>query len=99
VSSVSDEDAQAEGDQCHEVQVKAEAVADECEDDRRDRVDQEPADEDAIVVDPVELSTDRAEDRVEGGKDRHRRITAELEADVDVEDESCEDAHQEPQQG
>src|SRR5262245_14258988 len=93
------ENAQAEGDQGHQVEVEAEAVTDEREDDRGDRVDQEPADEDAIVVDPIELRTNRAEDRIEGGKDRHRRVPAELEADVDVEDESCEDAHQEPQQG
>ena len=64
-----------------------------------DRVDQEPADEDPIVVDPVELCTDRPEDRIECGEDRHRRVSAELEADVDVEDETRQDAHEEPEQG
>ena len=46
-----------------------------------------PADEDPIVVDPVELGADGPEDRVERGEDRHGRVAAELEADVDVEDE------------
>src|SRR5262249_46652783 len=45
------EDPQAERDQRHKVEIEAEAVADEGEDDRHDRVRDEPADEDAIVVD------------------------------------------------
>ena len=64
-----------------------------------DRIDQEPADEDSIVVDPVELRTDRPEHGVERREDRDRRVAAELEADVDVEDEARQDAHEEPEQG
>ena len=69
------------------------------EQDRDDRVDQEAADEDAIVVDPIQLCTDRTEDRIERGEDRHRRVSTELVADVDVEDETCEDADEESEQG
>src|SRR6478735_7008174 len=93
------EDAQAEGDERHEVEIEAKPVADEGEQHRDDRVDEEPADEDAIVVDPIQLRADRPKDRIERGEDRHRRISAELEADVDVEDETRKDAHEEPEQG
>src|SRR5688572_13249689 len=92
------EDAQAEGDECHQVQVEPEAIADERQEHRDDRVDQESADEDPIVVDPVELRANRSKDRVERGEDRHGRVSAELEADVDVEDETGQDAHEEPEQ-
>ena len=78
---------------------RLEPIADERQEDRDDRVDEEPADEDPIVVDPVELGPDRPEDRIERGEDRHGRVAAELEADVDVEDEAGEDAHEEPEQG
>jgi hypothetical protein len=93
------EDAQAEGDERHEVEIEAKPVADEGEQHRDDRVDEEPADEDAIVVDPIQLRADGPEDRIERGEDRHRRVSAELEADVDVEDETRKDAHEEPKQG
>ena len=76
-----------------------EPVPDERQQDRDDRVDQEPADEDAIVVDPVEFRPDGSEDRIERREDGHRRVSAELEADVDVEDEPRQDAHEEPEQG
>src|SRR4051794_13933113 len=81
------EDAQPEGDQRHQVEVEAETVADEREDHRHDRVRDEAADEDPIVVDPVELGPDGSEHGVERGKDRHGRVPGEFEADVDVEDE------------
>ena len=58
-----------------------------------------PTDEDAIVVDPVELRTHGSEDRIERGKDRHGRVPAELETDVDVEDEARKDADKESEQG
>src|SRR5688572_6500865 len=93
------EDSQAERDQCHQVQVEAQPIADEGEDDRHDRVRDEPADEDAIVVDAIELRADGAEHRIERGEDRHGRVTAELEADVDVEHEPGEHANEETHQG
>src|SRR5689334_15675274 len=93
------EDPEPEVDQCHEVQVEAEPITDEGEDDGHDRVRDEPADEDPIVVDAVELGPDGSEDRVERGKDGHGRIPRELEADVDVEDEPGKDAHEETRKG
>src|SRR5437867_4147103 len=93
------EDPKPEGDEGHQVEVEAELIADEGQEDRDDGVDEEPADEDAIVVDPVELRTDCPEHRVERGKDRHGRIPAELEADIDVEDETRKDADEESEQG
>src|SRR6187402_323887 len=92
------EDAQAEGDEGHQVEIEAEPIADEGEQDGDDRVDQEPADEDPIVVDAVELGPDGPEHRIERGEDRHGRVATELETDVDVEDETQKDAHQESQQ-
>ena len=44
----------AEREEGHQVQVEVEAVADERQQDRDDGVDQEAADEDAIVVDPIQ---------------------------------------------
>jgi hypothetical protein len=82
-----------------EVQIQAEPIPDERQQDRDDRVDQEPADEDPIVVDPIELCPHGPQDRIERCKDRHRRVPAELEADIDVEDETRKDAHEEPEQG
>src|SRR3954454_6633080 len=93
------EDAQTEGDEGHQVEIQTEPIADECQEDRDDGVDQEPADEDAIVVDPVELGTDRSQDRIERGEDRDGRIPTEFEADIDVEDETREDADEESEQG
>src|SRR5690348_5721444 len=93
------EDPQAEGDEGHQIQVETEPVADEGQQDGDDRVDQEPTDEDAIVIDPVELRADGSEHRIERGQDGHGRVSTELEADVDVEDEPCKDAHEEPEQG
>ena len=80
-------------------QVDAQPVADERQQHGDDRVDQEPADEDPIVVDPVEFRPHRPEHRVEGRQDGDGRIATELEADVDVEDETRQDAHEEPEQG
>src|SRR6185369_11852002 len=93
------EDPEAEVDQRDEVQVEAQPVADEGQDDRHHRVREEARDEDPIVVDPVELRTHRPEHRVQRSEDRHGRIAAELEADVDVEDEPEQDAHQQSRQG
>src|SRR5919109_1986690 len=93
------EDPDPERDEGHEIQVEAEPVADEREDDRHDGVHHEPADEDPIVVDAVELRPDRSEHRVERGEDRHCRVALELKTDVDVEDEPGQDAHEETQQG
>src|SRR5215210_7938519 len=85
------EDPEAEVDQRDEVEIEAEAIADEREEDGDDRVRDEAADEDPIVVDAVELRADGTEDGIEGGEDRHRRVPAELEADVDIEEETGED--------
>src|SRR6476646_12284791 len=93
------EDAQAEGDEGHQVEIEAEPIADERQEHRDDGVDQEPADEDAIVVDPIELGPDRSEDRIERGEDRHGRIPTEFEPDVDIEDEAHEDTDEESAQG
>src|SRR4029077_20188943 len=91
--------AQTEGDEGHQVEIEPEPIADECQEYRDDGVDQEPADEDAIVVDPVELGTDRSKDRIERGENRDGRIPTEFEADVDIEDEAHEDANEESEQG
>src|SRR5262245_367709 len=93
------EDPQSERDQRHQVQVQPQPVSDEREDDRHDRVGDEARDEDPVVVDAVELCPHRAEHRVQRGEDRHGRVAAELEADVDVEDEPEQDAHQQACQG
>src|SRR4029079_19483992 len=93
------EDPQAEGDERHQVQVETEPIADECQEDGDDRIDHEAADEDAIVIDAVELRADGPEHRIERGEDGHGRVSTELEADVDIEDEPCKDAHEEPEQG
>src|SRR4051794_15029877 len=77
------EDPQAEGDDRPQVQVETEPVADERQQDGDDRVDEEPADEDPIVIDPVELRADGTEHRIERGQDGHGRVPTELEADVD----------------
>ena len=82
------EDPGPEGDQGHEVEVQAEPVADEGEQHGHAGIGDEPADEDAIVVDAVEFRANRAEDRVQRRHDRHRRVPGELEADVDVEDQA-----------
>ena len=66
---------------------------------RHDRVDEEAADEDPIVVDAIELGPDRAEDQIERCKDRDGRVAAELEADVDVEDEPEQDSNEETPEG
>src|SRR4051812_25507825 len=78
------EDAEPEVDQRDEIEVQAQAVADERQQDGDDRVHDEAADEDPVVVVAVELGPDRAEDGVERRQDGHRRVAAELEADVDV---------------
>jgi hypothetical protein len=92
------EDAQTERDECHEIEVQTEAIADEGQEYSNDGIDQEPADKDPIVVDPVELSANRPEDRIEGSQDRDRRVSAEFEADVDIEDEAAKDTDKEPKQ-
>ena len=93
------EDPEPEVDERDEVQVQPEPVSDEREDHGHERVDDEPADKDPIVVDPVELRADRPEDRIERGEDRHGRVSAELETDGHVEDEPEQDAHEEACQG
>src|SRR6476661_4357686 len=93
------QDAQPERDERYQIEIQTKSIADERQEDRDDRVDEEPADEDPIVVDPVEFRPDRSEDRIERCQDRDGRIAAELEADVDVEDESRKDADEEPEQG
>jgi hypothetical protein len=93
------EDPGPERDQCHEVQVQPEPVTDEGEQDRDAGIGDEAADEDPVVVDAVELRPDRPEDRIEGCDDGHGRVSGELEADVDVEDEPGKDAQDEPCQG
>ena len=52
-----------------------------------------------IVVRAIELGTNRSEHRIERGEDRHGRVAAELEADVDIENEPGKDAHEETRQG
>src|SRR4051794_2043275 len=93
------EDPEAEVDERDQIEIEAEAIADEGEQNRHDRVRDEAADEDPIVVDAIELRADRPEHRIESGEDRHRRIPRELEADVDVEDQPGEDAHEEAREG
>src|SRR5262245_44069548 len=93
------EDPQAERDQRHQVQVQPEPVADEREDDRHDRVGDEARDEDPIVVDPIELRPHRSENGIERGEDRHGRVAAEVEPDVDIENVPEQDAHQQACQG
>src|SRR5829696_4370269 len=57
------EDPEPERDQRDQVEVEAQPIADERQDDSHDGVRDEPADEDAIVVDTVELGPDGAEHR------------------------------------
>src|SRR3990172_466845 len=92
-------DPEPEVDECDQVQVQAEPVADEREDHGDHRVRDEARDEDPIVVDAIEFRPDRPEDRVERGENRHGRVSTELEADVDIEDEPKQDAHDEACQG
>jgi hypothetical protein len=93
------EDPEPEVDEGHEIEVQAEPVADEREDHRHDRIGDEAADEDPVVVDAVELRPHGPEHRIERGKDRHGRVSRELEADVDIEDEPGQNAHEETRQG
>src|SRR4029450_12321536 len=86
-------------DQRHEVQVQAEAVADEREPDGDDRVREEPADEDPVVIDAVQLGPNRSDDRVERREDGHGRVAAEFEADRDVEQQPGEHADEQTRQG
>ena len=80
------EDPEPEVDEGDQVEVEAQPVADERQQHGHDRVREEAADEDPIVVDAVELRPDGPEDRVERREDRDRRVPRELEADVDVEE-------------
>src|SRR4051795_9813837 len=82
------EDPEPEADEGDEVEVEAQPIAHEGEQHGDERVDDEAADEDPIVVDAVELRTDRAEDRVERREDRDGRVALELEPDIDVEEEA-----------
>src|SRR3990172_7507231 len=93
------EDPDAERDECDEIEVETEAIADEGQDHGDHGIDDEARDEDAIVVDPIKLGADGPDDRVEGSQDGHRRVAAELVADVDPQDEPCEDTDQESHEG
>src|SRR5512142_2455727 len=93
------EDAQSEREERDQVEVEPEPVADECEQDCHDRVRDEAADEDAVVVAAIELRADRPQHRVERGEDGDRRVAREFEADVDVEDEPEQDADEQTRQG
>src|SRR5215203_6359848 len=86
------EDPEPEVDEGDEVEIEAQPVADEGQQHRDDRVGEKAADEDPVVVDPVQLRADRSKDGVQRGEDRHRGVARELERDVDVEDESRQDA-------
>ena len=70
-----------------EPEIEPEPVADEGEQDRHDGIGDEPADEDPVVEEAVELGTDGPEDGIERSEDRHGGVARQLEADVDVEDE------------
>src|SRR3954463_16069768 len=70
------EDPQSEVDERHEVQVDAQAIADEREDHGHDRVGHEARDEDPVVVDAIKLGPHGPEHGIERGEDRHRRVPA-----------------------
>src|SRR5680860_1703517 len=53
------EDAQAEGEECDQVQVDAQPIAHEGERDRHQGIRDEPGEKDAIVVVGIELGADR----------------------------------------
>src|SRR2546427_9561266 len=93
------EDPWAEGDQGDEIEIDSEPITDERQENCDDGIDNEPADEDPIVVDAVELRAHRAKDGVQRGHDGHGGIPGELEADVDLEEETQYHAHQETCQG
>src|SRR5438552_791235 len=67
------EDPWPERDQCHEVEVQTEPIADEGEQDGHACVGDEAADEDSIVVDPIQLGPDRTQNGIERGNDGDRR--------------------------
>src|SRR4051794_38886253 len=79
------EDPWPERDQCHEVEVQAEPIADEGEQNGHACVGDEPADEDPIVVDAIQLCPDRPQNGIECSHDCDGGIPGEFEADVDVE--------------
>jgi hypothetical protein len=93
------EDPRPEGDECYQVEVEPQSIPDEREQDGHQGVRDEAADEDAIVVDAIELRTSRAEDGVEGRDDGHGHVPRDLETDVDLEDETQQDAQGEACQG
>ena len=74
------------------IALAAQRVADEGQQHGHDRVREEAADEDPIVVDAVELRPDRAEHGVERREDRDGRVPRELEPDVDLEGKAEQDA-------
>src|SRR4029077_9287339 len=93
------EDPKSEGDERYQIEVQAESAPDEREQDRGDGVDQETTDEDPIVVDPIQLGSDRSKDGVERRQDRDGGVATELEADVDIEDKARQDPDEESEQG
>src|SRR3954451_11991599 len=90
------EDPEPEADEGDEVEVEAQPVAHEGEQHGDERVDDEAADEDPIVVDAVELGADRPKNGVERRQDGDGGVALELEPDVDVEEEARQDSDEEP---
>src|SRR4029077_17849056 len=74
-------------------------VPDEREEDRDQGVGDEAADEDALAERPFELRADGTEDRVHRGDDADGRVPGDLIADADLEDETQQDAQEQPSQG
>src|SRR3954447_13267007 len=93
------EDPEPEADEGDEVEVEAQPVAHEGEQHGDERVDDEAADEDPIVVDAVELGADRPKNGVERRQDGDGGVALELEPDVDVEEEPGHDSDEKTHQG
>ena len=73
------EDAPAEGEQGHEIEVDPEAVTQERERSREERIRVEARQEDAGVEMSLELGAKRAEKRIERGEDPDRRVPRPLD--------------------
>src|SRR6266849_839634 len=82
------EDAPAEREQGHEIEVDPQPVSQEREGGREERVRVEARQEDACIEVPLELGAKRAEERVERGEDADRGVARPLDREVEAQRQS-----------
>src|ERR671936_2339061 len=82
------EDSPAECEQCHEIEVDPEAIAEECEGSGEQGVRVEAGEKDPRVEVSLELRARRAEERIERGEDAHGRVAGPLDRKVEAKRET-----------